>query len=337
MKRTTLKTLAHALELSASTVSRALDDHPDISEDTKVRVREAARAMRYVPNARARYLRSNTSHLIALILPEIHAFFVPPLITAITRVLEARQYSLLIFPSEDSLAHEQRLLHMCTQLGVDGVLLACSRETTSLDHLKVVRENGIPVVLLDKALPTRMHSTITLEEEEAARMGVQCLYDRGHRVILGVFPDANLRISRQRAQGFKQGHLELGLTIHADRTLFVDSFHQFPDRLAAWMARHPEATALFTMSDELLIHTHHALRKNGRQIPEEMSLVAISDGMVPYFLHPNVAHLRHSGKEAGEKAAELLLAHLDARIQSPLEVRTHVDFVPLPSLATRTV
>ena len=135
MKRTTLKDLAKLLNLSPSTVSRALADHQDISEETKRRVQEVAQRMNYIPNLRAKYLRTRHSNVIALILPEMNMFFMPSLMNGINKVVEAKNYSLIVLQSDNSLWKEKQLVQYCLNLSVDGVLLSVSKETTNLSHL----------------------------------------------------------------------------------------------------------------------------------------------------------------------------------------------------------
>src|SRR5215212_8557625 len=183
--RVTLKDIAKQTGLSTGTISRALADHPDISTETKTRVRDAAQAMSYIPNYRARYLRAKHSQLIALIVPEMNMFFVPSMITGINRVVQQNDYSLIVFQSDNSIV-QGRLVEYCTQLSADGVLLVLSSETSDLAHLNVLRDCGIPVVLLDKTIDTAKHSTITIDDQEAGREAATYLIDRGHTRAIGV-------------------------------------------------------------------------------------------------------------------------------------------------------
>ena len=137
--RITLKDIAKTVGLSMATVSRALADHPDISRETKERVREVAQALSYIPNYRARYLRAKHSRLIALIVPEMNMFFMPSMITGINRVVQQNDYSLIVFQSDNSIVQERRLVEYCTQLSADGVLLVLSSETSDLAHLNVLK------------------------------------------------------------------------------------------------------------------------------------------------------------------------------------------------------
>ena len=150
-------------------VSRALADHPDISGETKQRVRDAAQALSYIPNYRARYLRAKHSRLIALIVPEMNMFFVPSMITGINRVVQQNDYSLIVFQSDNSIVQERRLAEYCTHLSADGVLLVLSSETADLQHLDVLHDCGIPVVLLDRTIETTKYTTITIDDEQAGR------------------------------------------------------------------------------------------------------------------------------------------------------------------------
>ena len=120
--RVTLKDIARQIGLSAATISRALADHPDISGETKQRVRDAAQAMSYIPNYRARYLRAKHSRLIALIVPEMNMFFVPSMIAGINHVVQQNDYSLIVFQSDNSIVQERRLAEYAASLSADGVL-----------------------------------------------------------------------------------------------------------------------------------------------------------------------------------------------------------------------
>ncbi|OZC01791.1 LacI family DNA-binding transcriptional regulator [Rubricoccus marinus] len=307
MKRVTIKDIARLLSVAPSTVSRALADHPDIGPETKARVREAAKALNYIPNLRARYLRSQHSRLVALIVPEVNMFFVPSLMTGVDHVLRENDYSLLLFESDDSIVQERKLAQLCLNLSVDGVLLARSSETTELSHLDALADADLPVVLLDKILDTDRYSTVSTDGRDAARRATGYLLDRGHERVLGVFADDRQRISVVRAEGFRQAFAERDLPLAESAIVHVRHLAEFEALVGRAMDAHPDATGLFAMSDELLVRSYHAVLARGRAIPDDVSLVAISDGRAPEFLFPRVTHLLHSGKEVGQKAAHILV------------------------------
>ncbi|MES2178186.1 MAG: LacI family DNA-binding transcriptional regulator [Gemmatimonadota bacterium] len=336
-RRVTLKDIAKQVGLSMATVSRALADHPDISGETKERVRNAAQQLSYIPNYRARYLRAKHSRLIALIVPEMNMFFVPSMITGINRVVQANDYSLIVFQSDNSIVQERRLVEYCTHLSTDGVLLVLSSETTDLQHLDVLNECGIPVVLLDKTMETIRHTTVTIDDQEAGREATGYLIEHGHSRCIGVFSDPRQRISALRMKGFRRAHSDHGIAFAESQIVRITMISELEEKLDKAFAEHPDLTAIFTMTDELLVHTHHLVSRRGLRIPEDVSLLAISDGQAPSFLHPNVTHLRHSGIEVGERTAHILIGMIEHNSDAMMDVRIRTTLVELGSVANRTV
>ncbi|MEO6526928.1 MAG: LacI family DNA-binding transcriptional regulator [Gemmatimonadaceae bacterium] len=334
--RVTLKDIAKSLGLSMATISRALADHPDISSETKLRVRDAAQALSYIPNYRARYLRAKHSRLIALIVPEMGMFFTPSMITGINRVVQANDYSLIVFQSDNSLVQERRLLEYCTHLSADGVLLVLATETSDLDHLALLGECGIPVALLDRTIDTTRHTTITIDDEAAGHEAATYLLQRGHERCLGIFSDERQRISASRLKGFRRAHFERNVPLAETQILRVAMIADLDGLLDRAFAAHPDVTAIFTMTDELLVHTHHLLARRGIKIPKDVSLMAISDGQAPAFLHPNVTHLRHSGVEEGERSAHILIGMIEHNSDAMMDVRIRTTLVELGSVAIRS-
>ena len=333
-RRVTLKDIARHLGLSLPTVSRALADHPDISEDTKARVRETAQAMHYIPNFRARYLRAKNSRLLALILPEMNMFFFPSLMTGISKVAQDNDYSLIVFQSDNSVVQERRLIEYCTHLSVDGVLLALSAETTDLAHLDILHDCEIPVVLLDNTIDTTKYSTVTIDDQDVGRDAAAYLIDRGHTRIIGVFGDQRQRISAMRLRGFQQMHQERGLKLHDSQIVRMSAAEPVEQALSRALEAHPDATAVFTMSDELLMRSHYVLMQRGRKVPDEVSLLAISDGLAPALIYPNVTHFRHSGTEVGERTAHILIGLISHRSDAQMDVRIRTTIVKNATVKT---
>ena len=334
-KRVTLRDIARSVGLSMATVSRALADHPDISGDTKQRVRDVAQAMSYIPNYRARYMRAKHSRLIALIIPEMNTFFVPSMISGINHVVQQNDYSLIVFQSDNSIVQERRLLEYCTHLSADGVLLVLSSETADLQHVEVLKDCGIPVVLLDRTMETTKYTTITIDDQEVGREAASYLISHGHTRCLGVFSDPRQRISALRLRGFRRAHNEHGIPLVDTQIVRVPVITDLAASLGRALEAHPDTTAIFTMTDELLVHTHHLLSQRGLRIPEDISLFGISDGQAPLFLHPNVTHLRHSGTEVGERTAHILIGMIEHNSDAMMDVRIRTTLVELGSVATR--
>lgn len=313
MKRITIKDLARLLSISPSTVSRALANHPDISEATKNKVKSLAKEMGYRPNHVAVHFRKQHSALIALILPEITMFFFPQVIKAVEAAVRSKGYSLIVLHSQNSLALEQENIDLCMQFSVDGILLSLSKETTDLSYLEELLPPQFPLVLFDRVLPNSNYSTLTINDQEVAQQAVEVLIEKGHRRICGMFGYENLQISKQRYQGFVNAMNKHDLPIDKELILNDRNQHNTIEELSKVMAHTNHPTAIFAMSDELLIGIYQTLGRLGLKIPDDVAIICISEGYIPDFFFPKVTYVQHSGYEVGTLASQLLLRLLNQK------------------------
>ena len=306
MNSINIKDLAKLLSLNPSTVSRALSDHPDIKSETKERVKAAAAEFNYLPNLHARYFRQKSSRLIALVLPEFNMYFIPGLMDGVNTVLKDSGYSIIIFFSDNSLEREKEIVNYCLSWVVEGVLISLSEHTKNCDHLLPLKDAGITVVLLDKVIHSQDFTTVTIDDKDAARNAVQYLYENKKTHILGIFANPSLEITRLRVAGFTSAHLDAGLPPPGDE----DIVYIYKDTKSEWLEAKLLAKnydGVFVMSDELLMYSYASFRKL-QLYPQKISIVAISDGILPIQLYPQVSHFLHSGYEIGKKAAAVLLS-----------------------------
>ncbi|MBI5913905.1 MAG: LacI family DNA-binding transcriptional regulator [Bacteroidetes bacterium] len=313
MKRSTLKDIAKLTGLSVSGVSRALKDHPDISPETKDKVKEVAAALNYHPNPSAQFLRTKSSKIIAVILPEVNTFFFPEILQGISKVVEQHGYSLIFLQSDNSIRKEKELIDYCLQMFVDGVLISLSGETTNLEHILKLKETETSVVLIDRILENKEVPYLTINDAETSFRAVDYLIKKGHSNILGIFDDDRLSMTRLRADGFRLAHARNGIDLNPNQILTITDDHELEAQITNFLDEHPSATAVFTMSDKLMVKTYHVINSLGFKIPDDMALVSISDGKAPYYLYPGITHMRHSGEEVGTTATNLLFELLSGK------------------------
>ena len=305
MNKITLKDIAKMLSLSVSTVSRALSDHDDISAETKERVKYVAEKFNYLPNLHARFFRKKNTRMIALILPEFNRFFIPDLIAGIQFVIDNQGYSLIIFQSRNNYSTEVEIIKYCMSWVVEGVLISLSDSTLQLDHLNILKDSQIPVVILDKIIETNQHSTVTIDDCAAAYLATQTIIKNGRKTLLGVFGHDNLSITRERKRGYMKALNEAGLPCKENNCLIVNQINQIQSLLID-KTKNNDYDGLFIMTDELLVHSLNHFLNLELSIPKELGIVSISDGTSPYFLHPNISHIFHSGYLIGKTACNLL-------------------------------
>ncbi len=317
MKRATIKDIAAMVGVSVSTVSRALKDHPDIGEGLRNKIKELAQVLNYHPNMMAVQLRKQKSHIIGLIYPEAHMFFFPSIIKGISEVVQKAGYKLLVLHSSESYEREVENVRICLENGVDGLFISLTNETKDLSHLEELKEAGIPILLVDKVLDSTQYDGITINDEQATQTCIEYLIDTGCKRILGLFGNPNLLITHKRLAGF----VDI-INQYKDKGLCA-SHHFMGDTFATWALVEEiyptfEPDGIFAMSDEIIAGVIPALRKMKVSIPDECSVIGISDGYLPKILDPKVTFLHHNGLALGKMAA----AHLIEAIKQPNKQNT---------------
>jgi len=312
MKRATIKDIARVAGVSTSTVSRALHDHPDIGTAVKQKVREVAEALHYHPNTQAVNFRKRKSNLIGLIIPEISMFFFPSVIRGVSSVLDEKGYQLMVLPSNESAEKEADNVKRCCENGVEGLIISLSHDTVDTKHLMQAIDMDIPVVLFDKTLDHNFFDKVVIDDVNAAALCVRKLLDAGSRRIVGLFGNPLLHISRNREVGFWDSLQAFSPAAKGIR-LYASSVEEVTHQLDLLI---PDflPDGIFAMSDETLAGTVVALRKHRVQIPEDCSVVCISDGAVPNIVDPPISYLHHSGYAVGRRAALQLFEHLEATL-----------------------
>lgn len=303
MHKITIKDLAKMLNISVSTVSRALSDHPDISKETKVRVKEVAQQFNYLPNLHARFFRKKNTKLVALIIPEFNRFFVPDLIAGIQKIIDEHQYSLIIFQSRNSLAIEEEVVKYCLSWVVEGVLISLSDETKNTGHLKILKDNNIPTVILDKVVNTDEYSTVKINDHSAAFQATTAILTQNRKKILGVFGNGSTFMTHERIRGFKDAMIKQNVPISDNNICVVNDITKIQEDLKEKMST---IDGIFFMTDELMVNGINYFYKAGYKAGDNIGIISISDGSAPYFLYPNVSHIFHSGFNVGEVACEVL-------------------------------
>lgn len=317
MKRITIRDMAKMLSISPSTVSRALSDHPDISQHTKDRVKEVATAFNYTVNLHSNFFRNRKSNIIALIIPEINMFFTPAMIKSINKVVSKTGYSLSVFISRDNYKREKKMIEQCIKWAVDGVLISLSSQTKSIDHLSKLSDFDITTVLIDRTIQNDKFHSIISDSYGSGYKAVTHLLEKGHRNILGLFGNPSLSITSLRISGFKQAIQNYNLDLNQCPIVTANNVKSIDKLLPELLEVKKEITAIFMMSDEMLARTHYNLYRLGIVPYEDISLIAISDGSFPYILHPNISFVKDSGTKLGKRTVRYLIDLIEGKKNNP--------------------
>jgi LacI family transcriptional regulator len=304
--KATLKNISDLLQISISTVSRALKDHPDIAEQTKIKVRELAEILDYEPNAFAIYLRTNASKLIGLIVPEISNFFYHSFIAAVEEEARLKGYSLMILQSANNTETESANLKLCKLNRVAGIMVALSTGTSDFSAFRRVEESGVPLVFFDKVPEDQGFMKVCVDDAIAGAMAAEAIINKNRKRVLAIFGNPTLSITRKRLNTFSAAFKKLApetkiSIVHAGNS--EDALNLTLSELK----KKDRPDTVFCMSDEILTGSIKAIQQLKLSIPANISLIAISNGFIPSLFNPEITYVETSGAALGKKAFESML------------------------------
>ena len=304
---TTLKKISENLNISVSTVSRALKNHPDISEETKRRVKELASLLEYEPNTYAINLRTNSSKVFGLIVPAISNTFYDSFISAAEQKARESGFSLMILQSGDDPLLEAENLRLCRATRVAGVMISITPGSYR-DPFQKLEEAGIPVIFFDKVPDYDNCNKVCLADEEAAIIAASTIIKYNKKKVLGIFGNPDLSITQKRLQAFTREFEKQA----PDAKLFIKNCSNSTEAMQTtfdFCSSNP-VDNIFAMSDEILIGVMKALYKSNTRIPDDVSVLAISNGFLPEIFNPVITYVETSGFELGKLAMKRMMDYL---------------------------
>jgi LacI family transcriptional regulator len=306
---TTLKYIAEKLSLSISTVSRALKDHPDISEETKKRVKELASLMEYEPNTYAINLRTNQSKVFGVIVPEISSYFYHSFIESIEEEGKKQGYSLLILQSGDDPVAEMENLKLCRLNRVAGVFVSITTHTTHIENFLHFEEIAAPVIFYDKVPEFAACNKILSADEEAATMAAEEIIKKKKKNVLALFGNKEMSITRKRLPAFERIFIE-----NAPETKLIIEHANSPEEAYTvtkhMLSKNEKPDVIFCMSDEILTGVMKIMQQLQIKIPDTVSVIALSNGFIPTLYFPEITYVETSGKKLGKLAFQRMIDHI---------------------------
>ncbi|GAB3253828.1 LacI family DNA-binding transcriptional regulator [Larkinella harenae] len=311
-KQPTIWDIAIKLNVSISTVSRALRNAPDINPDTKKAVLDLAQELDYQPNTIATSLRKNKTDIIGVLVPEfVHAYF-PSVILGVQEVANAAGYKVMIGQSNESLEIEKHNLQAMLSSRVDGLIMAITRETIEYEHILSAQRKGLPVVFFNRIVDELPGSKVLVDDYRGAFRAVEHLIQTGCRRIAHLAGPENLTMSRNRLNGYidalKAHHFPIddSIIMHSD---FVEGKARFYTQQLVELPDRPDA--VFAVNDPTAIEALICLQENGLSIPEDISLVGFSNAPHSAFVTPPMTAVVQPTHDIGRVAARLLLRQIE--------------------------
>lgn len=305
-RRVSLKDLATELNVSISTVSRALRNHPDIRAELTREIQELARVRNYTPNPLAMGLLRQETRMIGVIVPDLVTHFFSSVISGIEYIAKQNDYYILISSSNESYAKEVESVQNLLKSRVEGLIVCLSQETSVYDHFDPLVNNEIPLVFFDRVCRTSEVSSVVANNTEVAREVTCHFYENGCRRIAFITGPPHLNISQQRYEGYLLGLHECGLPF--DEAL-IRPCNLSPDdaaRVTADLLRlEPIPDAIFGINDTVVFAAMKEIRKAGLTIPNDIALVGFTGEFHSTVVEPSLSAVAHPAFEMGKEAASL--------------------------------
>lgn len=321
-RKITLKQIARELDVSISTVSKALRDSLEISQDTRDKVQAFAKLYNYRPNNIALSLKNKKSKNIGVIIPEIVHHFFSEVINGIEPVANKRGYNVIIGLSNESFDKEVINMEMLANGSIDGFILSIAKETLlrqDYHHFKETINQGMPIVMFDRIIDEIECDKVIVDDKKGARIAVNKLVSNGCKNIAIITTKDYISVGRLRTQGYLDALKENKIKSSYDLILKVDDEFKTEDYLdvleveiSNLLERNKDIDGILAVNETYALTAIKAARKLGRLIPEDIQVIGFTDGVLSRHATPSLTTVKQHGQAIGEKAAELLIDKLES-------------------------
>ena len=319
----TIKDIAKELNISCSTVSRALKDFPGISPTTKKAVTDLADKYNYRPNAIALSLRNQKTNVIGVIIPETVHFFFSTVISGIEDAAMKEGYNVMICQSNENYEREADSIDALMGARVDGLLVSISRETSNLDHLKKVTEEGTPMVFFDRLVEGMNASSVIIDDYQGAYDATEHLIEQESRNIVHLTGPSNLIIGRKRKEGYISALEDHEIPVREEYIVECRKGTQeeaeivMTKLLSTGMA----IDGVFASNDVAALGAINAVKKAGLKIPRDIAIVGFSNWQFSSLVEPGLSSVSQPGYEIGQQAAQLILEEINSKEKNKSQIR----------------
>ncbi|GAB2556834.1 LacI family DNA-binding transcriptional regulator [Spirosoma aerophilum] len=314
MKRhqVTIIDIARQLNISKSTVSRALTGHPSVRNETREAVLQLAQQMDYQRNMLAINLSSNQSKTIGIIVPEFVTSFFPIVIMGAQEVAAQAGYSVLISQSNETYETEVANANVMLANRVDGVLISMTRETKNFDHFEVFKRKGIPMVFFNRVCHEIEVPKVVVDDYEGAFKATEHLILSGKQRIAHLAGPPSLYISRKRLEGYKDALRKHNRPIINDLVISYDLNLEKVKIYVKYLLDLPQPPdALFAVNDPTALEALKVIKEHGLVIPEQMAVVGFSNDYGSALIEPGLTTMAQPTREIGQVSAQLLLDQIN--------------------------
>ena len=312
-RKITLKHIARELDVSISTVSKALKNSEEISRDTKEKIQAFAKLYNYKPNNIAISLKNKRTKNIGVIIPDIVHHFFTTVFRGIENYANAKGYNVIVCVSDESFDKEVINMEMLANGSIDGFIMALSAETqlkNDFNHLKEVTEQGIPLVLFDRVTDEVICDKVIINDQEAAYKAVDKLIRSGRKRVALITTESYLNVSKKRADGYYQALKDHNIKVNKNLVLHLP--YQFEDEeKSKEFFKNQDFDAVLCVNEIFAVRAIRHAQNKGLRVPEDVSIIGFTDGILSRLSSPSLTSVAQHGIRMGEIAAQMLIEKVE--------------------------
>lgn len=306
--KATIHDIARALNVTASTVSRALNNNPRISEETKKAVLKVAKKLHYQPNHIAAALRNGKSNIIGIIVPNVDRASFSSVVRGIEEIANKARYNVMVAQTYDDYDKEVATVNALLNARVDGIIASHSKSTEDFSHFAKVKERGIPLILFDRSNDQLKVSQVLIDDYLGAYRATEHLIQQGSKRIAHFTSTLKISIFLERFRGYKDALTANGLKF--DPTLVVESNLQLEDgrnSMIKLLASRQLPDAVFSASAFGIMGALQICNERGIKVPHDIALVGFSNEPFTSFTEPAITSVEQYSMRIGNAAAQIFL------------------------------
>jgi len=317
----TIKDIARVLNISVSTVSRALRDTYDVNQDTKKRVLAMASELNYKPNLNAIGLVQGNSHNIGVILPYITNYYFSTVVTGIQEVAYSKGFNIILYLTNDSSERELSIIRNLSISRLDGLLVSTSLDSQSCEHFQEVINKGIPVVFFDRVAGNIKTSKVMQDDYNGAFEAVEHLIGNGYTRIAHITGPKGLFLTEKRQEGYLAALKKFGMPFRKEWLIYSGFSQQCGATDTYQLLQCGQVPdAIFAVNDRKTIGAMIALKARHIRIGTEIGVVCFTNDPVSTIISPSLTTIAEPAFDIGKKSCELLLKHITKKHIEPEEV-----------------
>lgn len=312
-KKITLKQIAKELDVSISTVSKSLRNSPEIGEETREKVQAFAKLYNYKPNNIALSLKNRKTKTIGIIIPEIVHHFFATVISGIEHYANDYGYNVIVCLSDESFDKEVINMEMLAGGSIDGFIMSLSKETQNkgdFHHISEAINQGMPVVMFDRVTNDIFCDKVIIDDKTAAQDAVNFLVFKGMKKIGIITTVDYVSVGKLRTDGYLQAFRQNNIIVKEELILKIEDIENCAIAIEKFVSEQ-DLDGIFAVNELFAVTAIKAASKLGKKVPEDLSVIGFTDGIISKFSTPSITTVSQDGVEMGKRAAKLLIDRLE--------------------------